>query len=210
MVANSQVYGHAPSLAFQGLISWEVHTINMALMTNSYTPNLGSDTHWGDVSTNEIAAGSGYTAGGNALPSPTIVTTAANSWSLTAATTHAYVYGDVVKPSGGNGFLYMCVVAGTSGGSAPSWPTVIGETVTDGSVTWCNMGIVINVFSSTSVSWTTSTITAYYGVIYDANTGVASTEPLINLQTFAGAESDSGGTFVVAPDATYGWFYQFS
>lgn len=209
MVATSTVYGHAYSQAFQKKIGFLTDTINLALMGSGYSPNPGADTFWNDISSNEIT-GTGYSAGGQAIASPTITETAANSWGLTAATSHAYVLGDVVKPSGGNGFLYMCVVAGTSGGSAPSWPTVVGETVTDGTVTWCNMGVAITVFSSASVSWTSSTITASFAVLYDAQTGVATTEPLINLQTFAAPESDTSGTFVVAPDSTYGWFYLFS
>jgi hypothetical protein len=209
MVATSQVYGHAYSQAFQGKIEFLTDTVKLALMGSGYTPNLGADTFWNDIDSNEIT-GTGYSAGGAAIASPTITETAANSWGLTWASAHAYVLGDVVKPSGGNGFLYMCVQAGTSGGSAPTFPTVVGETVTDNTVIWANMGVAITVFSSASVSWAGSTITASSAVLYDAQTGVATTEPLINLQAFAAPESDTAGTFVVAPDATYGWFYLFS
>jgi hypothetical protein len=209
MVAASEVYGHAYSQGFQKKIDFLNDTVKLALMGAGYTPAIGADTFWNDILANEIS-GTGYTAGGQAIASPTITETAANAWALTRANTTAYIYGDVVKPSGGNGFLYMCVVAGTSAGAPPSFPTAIGATVTDGTVTWCNMGSTITVFSSASVSWTTSTITASFAVLYDAQTGVATTEPLINLQTFAAPESDTAGTFVVAPDATYGWFYLFS
>jgi hypothetical protein len=208
MVATSQVYGPAVSQAFQGKIAWETDTIKMALMASGYTPSMAS-THWSDVSASEIT-GTGYTAGGATLGSPTIVETAANSWGLTWAATHAYVLGDVVIPATPNGSLYMCVAAGTSSGAAPTFPTVVGETVTDGTVVWANMGATITIFSSGSVSWAASTITASFAVIYDAETGVSSTEPLINLQTFAASESDSAGTFVVAPDSVYGWFYFFA
>jgi hypothetical protein len=48
-----------------------------------------------------------------------------------------YLVGDVIRPAiTSNGFLYQCTVAGTSGSSAPTWPTTIGNTVGDGSVTW--------------------------------------------------------------------------
>lgn len=44
--------------------------------------------------------------------------------------------GDVVKPTTFNGAYFFCSVAGTSGGSEPSWDTTPGNTTTDGSVTW--------------------------------------------------------------------------
>ncbi len=43
---------------------------------------------------------------------------------------------DVVCPSAGNGFRYICTVAGVSGTTEPEWPVVIGDTVDDGTVTW--------------------------------------------------------------------------
>jgi hypothetical protein len=40
----------------------------------------------------------------------------------------------------GNGYRYAVSVAGTSAGSAPTFPTTVGSTVTDGGVTWANIG----------------------------------------------------------------------
>ena len=50
----------------------------------------------------------------------------------------AYIVGSQVIPvTGPNGFIYECTVAGTSHATdPPAWPTVIGQTVTDGTVTW--------------------------------------------------------------------------
>ena len=53
----------------------------------------------------------------------------------TWAATTAYVVGDSVQPVTPNGNRYYCTVAGTSGASQPTWPT-IGNTVVDGTVTW--------------------------------------------------------------------------
>ncbi len=50
----------------------------------------------------------------------------------------SYSVGDIVMPTIGNetGLAYYCKTAGNSGSSEPSWPTTIGNTVTDGTVTW--------------------------------------------------------------------------
>ena len=50
----------------------------------------------------------------------------------TAAT--GYVLGTRVTSTAGD--WYICTVAGTSGGSEPTWDTDIGDTTTDGTVTW--------------------------------------------------------------------------
>jgi hypothetical protein len=39
-----------------------------------------------------------------------------------------------------NPYTFQCTVAGTSGGSEPTWPTAPGATVVDGTVTWTNVG----------------------------------------------------------------------
>ena len=50
---------------------WAANTINLALVTTTYTPNQDTDTFWGDtgISSNELASGNGYTTNGNALAS---------------------------------------------------------------------------------------------------------------------------------------------
>lgn len=52
------------------------------------------------------------------------------------ANSTAYAVGQEVIPLTPNGWLYRCEVAGTSDSSAPTWPTVLGVSVTDGTVTW--------------------------------------------------------------------------
>jgi hypothetical protein len=48
----------------------------------------------------------------------------------------AYALNDTRLPVTPNGYYYQVTVAGTSGASAPAWPTTLGNTVTDGTVTW--------------------------------------------------------------------------
>lgn len=54
----------------------------------------------------------------------------------------SYRVGDTIRTNlASNGYLYTCTVAGTSGGSAPSFSTTIGATFSDGGVTWQNVGV---------------------------------------------------------------------
>lgn len=48
----------------------------------------------------------------------------------------AYSLGDIVIPTTPNGFKYKVTTAGTSNSSEPTWPTTIGQTVTDNTVVW--------------------------------------------------------------------------
>lgn len=48
-----------------------------------------------------------------------------------------YALGQIVKPSSGiNNLRFVVTTAGTTGSSEPTWPTTVGGTVTDGTVTW--------------------------------------------------------------------------
>jgi hypothetical protein len=55
---------------------------------------------------------------------------------LWVADTDYLVANIFVRPTTANGFYYKCTVAGTAGGSEPTWSTVVGATTTDNSVTW--------------------------------------------------------------------------
>lgn len=55
-------------------------------------------------------------------------------------------------------------------------------------------------FDAADTSWTTSTITARYAIIYKS-TGTASTSPLIGYVDFGADVSSSGGTFTITWDA---------
>lgn len=41
-----------------------------------------------------------------------------------------------IVPTTDNGYYYQCTTGGTSGTTQPTWPTTIGATVNDGTVTW--------------------------------------------------------------------------
>lgn len=190
-LAGTLVSGNAP-------IDWLSDTLKCMLLTSTYTPNLDTHKYKSDL-TNEIT-GTGYTAGGATLGSAAITFTAANSWATVAATTTAYVVGDIVRPSAGNGHLYMCIVAGTSGGSAPTWPTVARQTVTDGTVTWAEIGGGINAFDAADAAWSSATLTARYAVVYDSTPGSDATRPLIGILDFGSDVSSTSSTYTVVWD----------
>lgn len=168
-------------------------TLKAALLASTYTPNLDTHEVFSDL-TNEVT-GTGYSAGGTTLASKTVTYTAANSWGTAAATTTAYAVGDVVRPAAGNGHLYRCIIAGTSGGSAPTWPTVSGQTVTDGTVTWAEIGRGITQLDAADPSWSSATISGIrYMAIYKS-TGTGSTSPLLWLIDFGADQAVTSGTF---------------
>jgi hypothetical protein len=170
-------------------------TLKCSLHTSTYAPNLDTHETQSDL-TNEVS-GTNYVAGGTTLGSKTVTYTAANSWATTAATTTAYAVGDIVKPSGGNTHLYRCIIAGTSGGSAPTWPTVSGQTVTDGTVTWAEIGRGVTQLDAADPSWASATISGIRYAVISKSTGTASTSPLLWLIDFGADQSVTSGTFTI-------------
>jgi type IV pilus assembly protein PilY1 len=70
---------------------------------------------------------------GNLLNKITAPVVAASVWTGN----HVYALGEVVKPTSTSfTTTYRCVQAGTSGNTEPTWPTVAGTTVNDGTVRW--------------------------------------------------------------------------
>lgn len=94
-----------PAKPFAGLgVNWTTDTIKCALLKSSHTPST-THTYWSDVSADEVA-GTGYTAGGLTLTSPTWTKTsgfaylaAENAvWDPVTFTSAAYMY--VYKSTG--------------------------------------------------------------------------------------------------------------
>lgn len=171
-------------------------TIKIALLGAGHTPGLDTHEVFDDVDADEIV-GTGYSAGGATLGSKTITVTPANSWGTQWAVGTAYAVGDVVRPTSGNGHLYMCIVAGTSHASTqPTWPTVAGQVVTDNTVTWAEVGRAITQIDAADPSWAGSTISARYAVGYKS-TGTPSTSPLLFLGDFGSTQSTNNGTFAI-------------
>lgn len=190
-------YRQAPAKAFNKEIDLDSDTIKATLHTSSYTPNLDTHAYVSDLSA-EVAAAGGYTTGGQTVTSLSVTYTAASSWGTSRANSTAYLVDAIVRPASANGFVYRAAVAGTSGSSVPTYPTVVGTTVADGTVTWECIGKGVILLIGTIPSWTSSTITARYCVISDRSTGTAATEPLIALIDFGSDTSTTAGTFAVS------------
>lgn len=64
-----------------------------------------------------------------------VTLTPANIAAVWTATT-SYTLGNLIQPVSANGWVYKCTTAGTSSGSAPTFPTSLNSTVMDGTVVW--------------------------------------------------------------------------
>jgi len=75
----------------------------------------------------------------------------ADALAWTAST--AFPTGRFVKPTAGGTYYYVNRgAAGTSGSTQPTWPTTVGATVVDGSVTWTCASKAVSLYSGSVVS----------------------------------------------------------
>lgn len=193
-------YLQAPGKILGGEVDWDSDDLRLTAHTSAYTP---ADTHdYVDDLTNELATGGGYTSGGLAVASESITTTLANAWGVQRANATAYAVDDVVRPAAGNGWLYRAVVAGTSGGSVPAFPTVLGQVVTDGGVTWEAYGRAIVVLGFTDPVWAAATFgPARYLVLSDRTPVGAANQPLLGWLDMVTDKTGGGGNFTVTMHA---------
>lgn len=79
--------------------------------------------------------------------------------------------------------------------------TAGGITLTGKSVSYDTASNETRLISSLNPSWTASSFTARWAIIYK-DTGTASTSPLLGYVDFGGDETVSSGTFTITWDAT--------
>lgn len=220
MAVTQFVYGKALQSVWEGKFNFPTDTFKAMLLasyvvtTTQDTAQYLSDVVTGGVGVEATGGGNtGYTAGGQTLSGKVASYTAANSWSTQRANSTAYSVGDVVRPAAGNGYVYQAVVAGTSGGSIPTYPTVIGQTVTDGGVTWSCVGRGVMLIDATDPSWTTinpGTLAASHVVFYK-DTGTPATSPVLLYWDLGGTQTASnGGAFTPTLDTTEGLIVSFT
>ena len=97
---------------------------------------VGGTNSWNATATGKWAAVSGgspsYAVNPTAADDVFFNEKPAPNW---AAST-AYVLGVIRCPNTGNGFFYEVTTAGTTAATEPVWPTTVGATVVNGTVTW--------------------------------------------------------------------------
>lgn len=197
-------------------IDFDSDALVWTLHTSTYTPNQDTHAFVSDL-TNELGTGGGYTAGttsggGLAIASPTMTYTAANSWTVVRANSTAYALDDVFRPSATNGFIYRVAVAGTSGGAPPTFPTVLGTTVADGTATIECAGTGITVFGCTDPVWAAAFTAGpfRYAVLSDRTSGANATNPLIGYVDFGVDKTGGGGSFTINLHSALRAFHAFA
>lgn len=105
MAVTAVVFNAAKKKLMEGVFNLTSDTIKVALLTSSYTPDIDTHDFFNDI-TNEVSS-SGYTAGGKALTSPTIIIDTTNdlayfdaadtTWD---AVTFTYRYAVIYKDTG--------------------------------------------------------------------------------------------------------------
>jgi hypothetical protein len=187
-----------------GLVNWSGNTaLTVTLHTSAYVPDRANHALVSQLS-NELAAGSGYSTGGVTLTNPVVTTTVANSWSATWATGATYRVGQVVRPTVGNGLLYQVTTAGVSAAGEPTWPTTIGECVTDGSVHWSCAGRAMVQLDANNLApgWTGFSAGPFRHVVLSDRLPVgAASQTLIGVWSYTGDQVGGSGDYDLVFDA---------
>lgn len=83
-------------------------------------------------------------------PGPFPIVQNFNAWVANTA----YAVGQMVVPTVPNGFAFRVVgLSGTSGAVQPTWPTVLSQTVTDGTITWVCISLTPELVRMSSLLW---------------------------------------------------------
>jgi hypothetical protein len=171
----------------------------------------GTDT-WNNAAGTKWSATSGGASGASAPTASDDVFFNAKPAPVWAAST-AYVLGNIRTPlaGAGNGFFYEVTTAGTSDATEPTWPTVVGNTVVDGTVTWtCRASTVTTAATATCL---TANFTGFTGTFNAATSWTIS----LSLTFSAGMTITGTGNIVKTGDGgtwtfngmtyTGGWTY---
>jgi hypothetical protein len=142
MPSTTTIYNPLRKYLLNGTIDLDTDPIYVALVANTYTVDA-AHAAWADVSTHEVAAGDGYTAGGQLLLNPVSNFAAAvGSWitdnpvwpALTKTFRYAVLYADVVRNSVTDPLICCILINNT--------PADIVVSAADYSLQWHPSGIL--------------------------------------------------------------------
>lgn len=88
MSLNTYVYNILGEIIGDGTNDFSSHNYKVALLDTGYSPDIDGDEYWGDVSTDEVSAVSGYVSGGGTLQNALI--TRNDSTNITTVSWDAY------------------------------------------------------------------------------------------------------------------------
>ena len=195
MPLTSGWYAKGLQHALEGLVDLDAASnLKAALVLNTYSLNQDTNEFFDTHVNADETSGSGYTDGGEVVTGAAVSVIDDSSVSVWTGSTQ-YEIGDLVRPVAANGYVYRCVVASTSGGSEPSWGTIIGQDTDDISVRWDNVGTSFVRFDIADLNWgPTSTITARFLVVYvDGTAGTG--DYLVAYLDFGQDENSTNGDF---------------
>lgn len=183
------LYPRAVEAMFGGTIG-NINTLRLMLLSSAHLPDLTAHRTIADVVAHQIE-GPGYVAGGRSVPNAAATFVTANAHPRVRANATQYEIGAIVRPATGNSRIYVCDVPGLSGGAIPTYPTGIGDRVTDGQVTWRCVGMGSIRVTGDPVVWTGAAFGFRWGALYTSDTN--------NLW----GSVDYGGPFNLSGDAVY-------
>jgi hypothetical protein len=142
MASTLELYNSFRDYANAGVIDLTSAQIYLALIANTYTEDLGH-TLWSQVSANEVAAGSGYTAGGANIQLPVVSYVGVTSyWSASNVTwanlTKTFRYGALYLSATVKGIVRPLIAIITFD-ATPADVTVSGV---DFTIQWNALGIL--------------------------------------------------------------------
>lgn len=108
--------------AINAQVNWAITAVNTTGTVAITFKNKGPEGNWAKI---QVVAGPGF------APAGVTVT----DYGTTRQNNTLYATGAFIQPAVANGFYYQYSTGGTSGGSPPSFPTTIGQTVSDGTGT---------------------------------------------------------------------------